>query len=149
MTGFAAAAVKTISAAGVALVLSAGAVSAATPSPSPSPPAAGTQQPSTDTHADRRAARRVVVEAESDILNIKPEALIKDLKDGQKVSDLAKVRGLTKEQFATRLAANLKPRLEALVDHHVITRAQAERMLARIARGFVPFWDGIHRHTGS
>ena len=109
------------------------------------PTASGTQQPSTDRHADRRAVRRAVVEAESDILGIQPETLVKDLKDGRKVSDLAKAKGLTKEQFATRLAVNLKPRLDALVDHHVITRAQADRVLARIAKGLVPFWDGIRR----
>jgi uncharacterized protein YaiL (DUF2058 family) len=147
MTGFSAIVVKTISGAGVAVLLGAGAVSAATPSPSPAPTAAGTQQPSADRHADRRAVRRAVLEAESDILGIKPEALVKDLRDGQKVSDLARAKGLTKEQFATRLAANLKPRLDALVDHHVITRAQADHALARIARGFVPFWDGIHRRS--
>ena len=75
--------------------------------------------------------------------------IVKDLKDGHKVSDLAKAKGLSKEQFATRLAVNLKPRLEALVDHHAITKAQADRVLARITRGFVPFWDGIHRRSQS
>jgi hypothetical protein len=52
---------------------------------------------------------------------------------------------MTKEQFADRLAANLKPRLEALVDHKQITQAQADKVLDRIAKGFVPFWDGVHR----
>ena len=145
MNPFPTAAVKIVGAAGVAVLLGVGAVSAASPSPTPSPSAAGTQQPSTDRHADRRAVRRAVIEAESDILGIKPEALVKDLKDGQKVSDLAKAKGLTKAQFAAKLAVNLKPRLDALVDHKVITRAQAERVLDRIAKGHVPFWDGIHR----
>ena len=52
---------------------------------------------------------------------------------------------MTKEQFETRLIANLKPRLEALVDHKTITQAQADKVLDRIAKGHVPFWDGIHR----
>ena len=147
MTPFAAVAVKTISAAGVAALLSVGAVSAlaASPSPNPTPTATGTQQPSTDRHADRKAIRRAVVEAEADLLGIKPEQLLKDLKAGQKVSDLAKDKGMTKEQFETRLVANLKPRLEALVDHKTITQAQADKLLDRIAKGYVPFWDGTHR----
>ena len=147
MTPFAAVAVKTISAAGVAALLSVGAVSAiaATPSPNPTSTAAGAQKPSPDRHADRKAIRRAVVEAEADVLGIKPEQLLKDLKAGQKVSDLAKDKGMTKEQFETRLVANLRPRLEALVDHKTITQAQADKVLDRIAKGHVPFWDGIHR----
>ena len=146
MSPFAAVAVKAIGAAGVAALLSAGVVSAATPTPSPSKPtAAGTQQPSADRHTDRRAVRRAVIEAEADVLGIKPEELVKDLKAGQKVSDLAKAKGLAKEQFTARLIANLKPRLDALVDHKVITRAQADRVLDWIQTGHIPFWDGL-RH---
>ena len=147
MTPFAAVAVKTLSAAGVAALLSVGAMSAlaASPSPKPTPTATGTQQAAGDRHADRRAIRRAVVEAEADLLGIKPEQLLKDLKAGQKVSDLAKDKGMTKEQFETKLVANLRPRLEVLVDHKTITQAQADRVLDRIAKGYVPFWDGIHR----
>ena len=146
MSPFAAVAVKAIGAAGVAALLSVGVVSAATPTPSPSKPtAAGTQQPSADRHSDRRAIRRAVIEAEADVLGLKPEELVKDLKAGQKVSDLAKAKGLTKEQFAARLIANLKPRLDALVDHKAITRAQADKVLDWIQKGHVPFWDGL-RH---
>ena len=145
MHPYAAILVKTVGAAGVAALLGAGVVSAASPSPSPtSPAAAGTKQPANDRHADRRAVRRAIIEAEADVLGIKPEQLLKDLKAGQKVSDLAKDRGMTKEQFATRLEANLKPRLEVLVDHKVITQAQADKLLDRIAHDHVPFWDGIH-----
>ena len=146
MSPFAAVAVKALGAAGVAALLSVGVVSAATPTPSPSKPtAAGTQQPSADRHADRRAIRRAVIEAEADVLGLKPEELVKDLKAGQKVSDLAKAKGMTKEQFAARLIANLKPRLDALVDHKIITRAQADKVLDWIQKGHVPFWDGL-RH---
>ena len=145
MNPFPAVAVKVVGAAAAAVLLGVGAVSAASPSPAPAPTPSGTQQAPADRHADRRAVRRAVIEAESDILGIKPEALAKDLKDGQKVADLAKAKGLTKDQFASRLAVNLKPRLDALVDHKVITRAQADRVLDRIAHGHVPFWDGIHR----
>ena len=146
MNPFAAVAVRTIGAAGIAALLSAGAVSALAASPSPKPtPTAGATQPSTDKHADRRAVRRAVIESEADLLGITPETLVKDLKAGQKVADLAKDKGMTKEQFETRLAANLKPRLQVLVDHKTITQAQADKMLDRISKGHVPFWDGIHR----
>lgn len=132
MTPFAAIAVKTISAAGAAALLSVGAVSASTGQP-------------TKSHPDRHAVRAAVIKAEADVLGIKPEQLRKDLREGQKVSDLARDKGMTKEQFETRLIADLKPRLETLVDHKVITQAQADKVLDRIAKGDVPFWDGLHR----
>jgi hypothetical protein len=149
MSPFAAFAVKSVGAAGVAALLSIGAVTASaatSPTPKPTPSSsAGTQKPSTDRHADRRAVRRAIIESEADVLGIKPETLVKDLKAGQKVSDLARDKGMTKEQFETKLVANLKPRLEVLVDHKVITQAQADKLLDRISKGYVPFWDGIHR----
>jgi len=148
MSPFAAFAVKSVGAAGVAALLSIGVVTAsaaANPTPKPTSSAnAGTQKPSTDRHADRRAIRRAIIESEADVLGIKPETLVKDLKEGQKVSDLAKDRGMTKEQFETKLVATLRPRLEALVDHKVITQAQADKVLDRISKGYVPFWDGVH-----
>lgn len=147
MNPLAAIAVKTVGAAGAAALLSMGvagglAQAATTPSPSPSANAA---QPATDHRADARAIRRAVVEAEADVLGMTPKTLVKDLRAGQKVSDLARDKGMTQEQFETKLVANLKPRLEALVDHKVITQAQADRVLDRISKGHIPFWNGIHR----
>ena len=146
MNPLAAIAVKTVGGAGAAALLSlglaGGLAQAATPSPSPSTSAG---QPSNDVRADRRAIRRAVVEAEAGVLGIKPEQLVKDLKAGQKVSDLAKAKGMTEQQFGTKLIAALRPRLEALVDHHQITQAQADRVLDRIGKGHIPFWNGIHR----
>lgn len=151
MNLFAATAVKAIGGVAVAALLGAGAVGALAASPSPKPtPTAGTSaaatQPGKDRHADRRAIRRAVIESEADVLGITPETLVKDLKDGQKVADLARDRGITQEQFETRLVANLRPRLEVLVDKKVITQAQADRVIDRIAKGHIPFWNGIeHR----
>ena len=67
------------------------------------------------------------------------------MKNGQKVSDLARDKGMTKEQFETKLIASVKPRLAALVDQKVITQAQADKVVDRISKGYVPFWDGLHR----
>lgn len=145
MNPFAAIVVKTVGAAGVAALLSAGAVSASAASPSPKPtPTAGTTAPANDRHADAKAVRAAVIESEADVLGITPQTLVKDLKAGQKVSDLAKDKGITQEQFETRLVANLKPRLETLVDKKVITQAQADRLLDRISKGHIPYWNGIH-----
>jgi len=147
MNAFTVVAVKVVGGSAAAAVLSlglaTGLASAADPSPSPSP-SSSTSQPNKDQHADRRAVRAAVFESEADVLGLKPEELRKDLKAGQKVSDLAKAKGLDKAHFTARLLAVLKPRLETLVDHKQITQAQADRVLDRIAKGHIPWWDGRH-----
>jgi hypothetical protein len=132
MNPFAAVAAKAAGAAGVAALLSIGAVSAST------------ARPSTNAHPDRHVIRAAVIESEADVLGITPQTLVKDLKAGQKVSDLARDKGISKEQFETRLVANLKPRLETLVDKKIITQAQADKILDRISKGHIPFWNGVH-----
>jgi hypothetical protein len=150
MNPFPAFPVKTIGAGTAAALLSlgvaAGLAQAASPSPSPSPAASATGAKH-DARTDRRLILLAVVEAEADVLHITPGQLRDDLKHGQTVADLAKDRGMTKEQFAAKLVANLKPRLEALVDHKQITQAQADKVLDRISKGYIPFWNGIHHRT--
>ena len=145
MTPFAAVAVKAVSAAAAAAILGLGVVQAASPTPTPTTPSASTKAPATHDRGDRRAIARAVFESEADVLGLAPKTLREDLKKGQKVSDLAKDKGMTKEQFATRLVANVKPRLAALVDHKVITQAQADKVIDRLSKGYIPFWDGLHR----
>ena len=144
MTPSTAAAVKLLGSGAAAAVLSMGVAGtlaqAATPSPSPA-----TSTSTTDRHADRKLVRQAVLESEADVLGIPEGTLIADLKKGQKVSDLANDRHINKDEFAKKLAANLKPRLAQLVDHKQITQAQADRILDRISKGRIPFWDGIHR----
>jgi len=146
MNPFAGVAVKVVgggaAAALLSLGLAGGLAQAASPSPSPSPSAAA---PSAgDRHADRRLVVQAVLESEADVLGMPEGNLIADLKKGQKVSDLAKAKGMDKAQFTARLIANLKPRLEQLVDHKQITQARADRIIDRISKGHVPFWDGRH-----
>ena len=147
MNPLAAFAIKTVSAGGAAALLTVGVAGglaqAASPTPSPS---ATTSSPSNpDRHADRKLVRQAVLESEADVLGIPERTLVSDLKKGQKVSDLAKDRGITQEQFETRLVAVLRPRLETLVDHKQITQARADRILDRISKGHIPFWNGLHR----
>jgi hypothetical protein len=144
MTPFATVAVKTMSAAAAAAILGLGVVQAASPAPTPTP-SASTKAPATAHPADRRAIARAVFESEADVLGITPKALRQDLRKGQKVSDLAKDKGMTKEQFETKLIAGVKPRLAVLVDHKVITQAQADKVIDRISKGYIPFWDGLRR----
>jgi hypothetical protein len=147
MNPFAAIAVKTVSAASAAALLSIGAagVIAQAASPNPNHPTASAGTASTKAaHADHRAIHKAVFEAEADLLKTTPDQLRKDLKGGAKVSDLAAAKGMNKDQFAAALGTNLKPRLRALVDTKVITQAQADKALDRIAKGHIPYWNGVH-----
>jgi len=144
MTPFVAVAVKVAGAAAAAAILGLGVVQAAGPTPSPAP-SASTKAPAAHDRGDRRAIARAVFESEADVLGISPGTLRADLRKGQKVADLARDKGLTKDQFETRLVASVKPRLAALVDHKVITQAQADKVIDRISKGYIPFWDGLRR----
>lgn len=147
MTPFTAAAVKVLGGGAAAALLSVGVAGtfAQAASPSPTPNASTTAPSSTDRHADRKLVRQAILESEADVLGIPEGTLIADLKKGQKVSDLANDRHMTRDEFAKRLVANLRPRLEQLVDHKQLTQARADRILDRIAKGDIPFWNGIHR----
>jgi hypothetical protein len=152
MNPIAAVAVKVVGASTVAALLSlgiaGGLAQAASPSPSPAP-AASAKPTVPDPRSDRRAIRLAVVESEADVLGITPKVLRADLLHGQKVSDLAKDKGMNKDQFAAKLVTNLKPRLEVLVAHKVITQAQADRVIDRISKGHIPFWNGIHPRSAT
>jgi hypothetical protein len=143
--------VKTLGAAGAAALLSLGVAGtmaqAATPNPNPNPNPSASAKHSVIARADRRAVRLAVVASEGDVLGITPKTLRQDLLKGQTVSDLAGAKGLNKEQFETKLIADVKPRLEDQVGHKVITQAQADRVADRISKGYVPFWDGIHHRN--
>ena len=136
-------AIKSVGAVTAAALLTAGAVSAA-PSPTPSPSAAGQQQSDNARHHDRRAVRNAVIASEADVLGVTPKALVTALKAGKSVSELAQAKGLTKAQFTARFLVELTHRLDNLVARKVITPAMEKKVLARIASGHIPFWNGIH-----
>jgi hypothetical protein len=148
MNPFAAIVVKTVGAGTAATLLSLGVAGvlaqAASPSPNPSPTTSAPTS-KTDRHPDRRAVARAIFESEADVLGITPQTLRADLRGGKTVAGLAKDKGMTKDQFAIKLVASVKPRLQQLVELKEITQAQADRVVDRISHGHIPFWNGIHR----
>jgi hypothetical protein len=140
-------AAKTIGAGTAAALLSLGVAGVLAQAASPNPtskPAASAKAAAPASRAARRAVSLAVFESEADVLGITPTALRLDLKQGQKVSDLARDKGMTKEQFASRLALNVRPRLQQLVTKKVITQAQADKVIDSINKGHIPFWNGLH-----
>jgi hypothetical protein len=125
----------------LSLAVAGGLAQAAAPNPNPTTKPPATAKPAVH---ERRAVGLAVFEAEADVLGITPKALRTDLKQGQKISDLARDKGMTKEQFAAKLVVSVKPRLKQLVDHKVITQAQADKVIDSITKGHIPFWNGLH-----
>jgi hypothetical protein len=121
----------------LSLAVAGGLAQAAAPNPTPSAAAK-------HAHPDRHAVRLAVFESEADVLGITPQALRTDLKKGQKVSDLARDKGMTKVPFAGKLAVSVKPRLQQLVAHGVITQPEADKVIDSISKGHIPYWNGLH-----
>jgi len=108
-------------------------------------PAASVQQGQQAQKPDRKVIRKAVFEAEADAVGMKPADLRKGLRDGKSVEQIAAAKDLSKEQVAARMVATLRPVLDGLVDSHQITRKQADRVLDRVGKGAIPYWDGLHK----
>ena len=135
MNPFAAIGVKVLGGSTAAVLLSVGALSTVAD--------ASTTTPTPATTTAHQAIVRAVIEAEADILKLRPEQLVDDLQHGVTVGQIARIEGISKVNFELRLLFNVRPRLQALVNRHVITRLQMLRVLDRIARGNIPFWNGL------
>ena len=140
MNPFAAIAVKALGGGTTAVLLSVGAMgtvaeAATTPTPAPS------------TVTAHQAVVRAVIASEAYILKLRPEQLVDDLQHGVTVQQIARIEGISKINFELRLLFNVRPRLQDLVNRHVITRAQMVRVLDHIARGNIPFWNGLRDTT--
>jgi hypothetical protein len=147
MNPFAAIAVKVLSGGTTAALMTLGvtaglADASVAPTPAPASSNAATASPLAGV---RDAVRFQIFLAEADVLRIPSRAFRADLERGITVARLARERGMTKERFADRLVADLRPRLERLVDLKVITRVQKDRVIDRIQHGNIPWWDGLRR----
>jgi hypothetical protein len=125
------------------------AVSAMTPlaavTASPSPTATGGAAGTAKDKSDRRLIAGIYLSASAQVLGISVADLRADLRAGKSLGDLAQAKGLTKAAFADLVGKAMKPALDAAVDAHKLTRAQADRFEARLAKGHVPLWDRHRR----
>ena len=148
MNPFVAFAVKLVSGGTTAALMTLGltaslADASVTPSPTPTAPSSSNAAIPAAPAGVRDAVRYAIFLSEAEVLRIPPRAFRADLLRGIPVARLARERGMNKERFGNRLVVALKPRLERLVDLHVITHAQADRVLDRIQHGYIPWWDGL------
>ena len=95
-------------------------------------PGAGFERP-------HRAAMGEVIKAAAETLNLTPEQLMTDVRNGQSLSSLA--HGMTEDQFRTAFLGHLKTDLDALVKQGKLTSAQESSMLQKMQNAPIPFWN--------
>jgi hypothetical protein len=82
--------------------------------------------------------------AAASALGLSASQLQADLKAGQSLSEIAKARNVSETDFRTKLAANLKPSLDAAVSNKTLTSAEEQSILAHLQTGELPLWNA-HR----
>ena len=97
-----------------------------------------------DRRQDRRVARTDYLQASAQVLGMKREELVKALKGGQTLEQLAGAKGMNKDQFADAVVKAIKPLLDKDVDSHRLTQAEADRILKALQSGRLPWWNGRH-----
>jgi hypothetical protein len=85
-------------------------------------------------------ARRLVLRAEAQALNLTARELRMDLRSGTSVEQLAGKAGMDKAQFTAAVVAKLKPMLDKLVKAGKLNQNQANALVDRVQKGFLPGW---------
>jgi hypothetical protein len=97
------------------------------------------------------AMMKEVLDAAAKTLNLTPQQLMQDVRNGHSLSSLA--HGMTEDQFRTAFLANLKTELDRLVAQKKLTADQESRILQRMQTAPIPFWSsaphfGTHPGAG-
>ena len=87
-----------------------------------------------------------LIKAAAQTLNITPQQLMQDVRQGKSLSELA--NGMSEDQFRTALLKNLKTDLDSLVSQGKLTQQQETDLLNKLQTAPVPFWNGFPRFGG-
>lgn len=102
-------------------------------------------------NASGGAHAQALVPAAAQALGITPEQLKADLAKGMTLHQIADAQNppVTEAQFRSRLIANLKPVLDAMVTNKRITSEQEQKILQQLQTGPIPFWDKPRKPTAA
>ncbi len=87
-----------------------------------------------------------VVKAAAETLNLTPQQLAADVRQGQTLSSLA--HGMTEDQFRKALLGHLKTDLDALVKQGKLSSAMESALLQRMQTAPIPFWEKAGKFGG-
>ncbi|HEX6487510.1 MAG TPA: hypothetical protein VF137_01370 [Candidatus Dormibacteraeota bacterium] len=146
---------KVLGAGAVGLVLAAGsaagagpAINAALASGHSTVTATAKQAASTTARRLGIRARRLVIRSEADVLHLTLRQLRTDVRGGTSVEQLAAKAGMNKSQFTAAVVADLKPRLQKLVQAGKIKQNQADAIIDKVQKGWLPLWT-LHPRTAA
>jgi polyhydroxyalkanoate synthesis regulator phasin len=83
--------------------------------------------------------RMEVLKAAAETLNLTPQQLMQDLRQGKSLSQLA--AGMTEDQFRTALIGHVKTDLDAQVKAGKLTQAQENQFVQKLQTAPIPFWS--------
>lgn len=83
------------------------------------------------------------IDAAAAALNLTPEALRKDLKEGQTLSQVAGAQHVSEDDFKARVRASIKARLDPQVAAGKLSQAQEDKMLDHLTAGDPPLWNKL------
>jgi len=81
----------------------------------------------------------VLIKAAAETLNLTPDQLMTDVRQGKTLSSLA--HGMTEDQFRQALLGHLKTDLDALVAQKKLSATQEASMLTKAKTAPIPFWN--------
>lgn len=85
-------------------------------------------------------ARRLVLRAEAQALHLTLRQLRQDIREGTSVEQLAAKAGMDKAQFTAAVVGDLKPMLAKLVGAGKLKQSQADAIVDRVQKGWLPGW---------
>jgi hypothetical protein len=92
---------------------------------------AGAQTVAHDGSPAARAERKDLDDKVGAVVGVSGDELVRDLKSGQTLDQIGQAHGKTKQQVIDGLVALAKSRLDQAVDSGKLTRAQADKLLAK------------------
>jgi len=129
----------TASAAGVSL---AALRSSAAPSPGATPAATSSPRAPATPNPAARLVNQAVLQAEAQSLGVQPRDLMKDLRQGMSLHQVADRQGVSQADFQARFQKNVAALLDQDVQQGSLTQQQEQQALKRLStRG--PSWDAV------
>ena len=116
---------------------------AATPSTAASPGPAGARSGNA-ANQGVKAARQAVLQAEAQVLGMRPKDLAAQLKQGTTVHQLADQKGIAQADFQGQFSKDLTAILDQDVQKGALTSQQEQQALKRVG-STVPNWDQAAR----
>jgi hypothetical protein len=91
---------------------------------------------------------RLTVEAAATVLDIEPEELLSELKEGSTLAQVAEEQGMPLDKFTAAMLAQVQQQLDALVAEGKLTQEQADAIYDRVGENIDDIVNALPRPHG-